>query len=199
MFKRQYYTRLFNILNIIGTMGLILFILYLFKQGVLTDEARLIQFMKEFGRGAPVVFMLIQLIQTVIPIIPGGLTIPLGTMLFGNYVGYLLNLVPILIGSYINFYLARRYGRPFVYTLLGFKQYKRAIRWLNKGEYFKRFFTIAMFFPLSPDDVLCYVAGLSDLNRKQFSTILLLSKPFNLFLYAYGTETILKWLIHFFA
>ena len=56
------------------------------------------------------IFILIQITQVVYPIIPGGLTCVIGHIVFGPLYGWIYNFVGIMIGSCINFWLARRYG-----------------------------------------------------------------------------------------
>lgn len=113
-------------------------------------------------------------------------------MIFGMGYGYLLNFVGIMIGSIINFTLARKFGRPLVQLLMGNRTFNKYVRWLDNPRQFKRLFIFGMFFPLSPADLLCYLAGLSDLSYRDYLLILSLGKPIALFLYSYGMVEILN-------
>ena len=59
----------------------------------------------------PIIFMLLQILQVVIPIIPGGISSAAGVLIFGPYLGFVYNYVGISIGSVIIFLLGRRYGK----------------------------------------------------------------------------------------
>ena len=192
----KHYKRYFQIgLRLLGILGII-FTIYGFywgyRQELFTSDLALSQFLQSVGPLAPFLFMMLQIIQTMFPLIPGGLTIPGGLMIFGMGYGYLLNFVGIMIGSIINFTLARKFGRPLVQSLMGNRTFNRYVRWLDNPKQFKRLFIFGMFFPLSPADLLCYLAGLSDLSYRDYLLILSLGKPIALFLYSYGMVEILN-------
>lgn len=192
----KHYKRYFQIgLRLLGILGII-FTIYGFywgyRQELFTSDLALSQFLQSVGPLAPFLFMMLQIIQTMFPLIPGGLTIPGGLMIFGMGYGYLLNFVGIMIGSIINFTLARKFGRPLVQLLMGNRTFNKYVRWLDNPRQFKRLFIFGMFFPLSPADLLCYLAGLSDLSYRDYLLILSLGKPIALFLYSYGMVEILN-------
>lgn len=172
-------------------LTIILFI-YLFRIGVFTSEEAMTAFMSKLGWFAPVGFFIIQLIQVIIPIIPGGITIPIGSIMFGARNGFILNYTSIMLGSVINFYIARRYGGQIVKQIVGEKSYHRGLEWLSRGNKFDKFFLAAMAFPLAPDDLLCYVGGLSKMDFKRFFTIVAVTKPWTLLIFSYGTEALLR-------
>lgn len=185
---------IFNILNIIGLILAVVAIIWGFKTGLFTNEERMKSVIMKAGPAAPLVFILIQIVQTVIPIIPGALTIPMGTMIFGPRYGFLLNFIGIMIGSIMNFLLARRFGRPLVEMVTDDKKFDKYIQWLDSDKGFDPLFTFGMFFPVSPADLLCYFAGLSSMTFKKYLLILLLGKPFTLFIYQYGMTSLLHFL-----
>lgn len=192
----KHYKRYFQIgLRLLGILGII-FTIYGFywgyRQELFTSDLALSQFLQSVGPLAPFLFMMLQIVQTMFPLIPGGLTIPGGLMIFGMGYGYLLNFVGIMIGSIINFTLARKFGRPLVQLLMGNRTFNKYVRWLDNPRQFKRLFIFGMFFPLSPADLLCYLAGLSDLSYRDYLLILSLGKPIALFLYSYGMVEILN-------
>lgn len=189
-------------LKLLGILGFFLTIhaFYLgFKHEIFTSETALRNLLDSMGHLASIGFILIQILQAVIPIIPGALTIPMGAMVFGMGYGFLLSFIGIVMGSIINFALARQFGRPLVKMLVSEKQFNKYIDWMDSPRGFDKLFTFAMFFPLSPDDLLCYFAGLSNLSFKKFVFILGLSKPITLFIYAYGMKEILTFIFQFLA
>lgn len=180
-----------HFLSILGIAITIYASIWAYNEGLFTDEEKLKAFISGFDKSAFLVFIIIQIIQTVIPIIPGALTIPLGVVIFGPLFGFIYNYIGIMIGSVINFFLARRYGKNLVLTLVGRKNYEKFMRKMNNGYTFERIFTFGMFFPFSPADFLCYMAGLSNMKFKKYFTILVLGKPLTLFLYGNALLTFL--------
>jgi hypothetical protein len=55
-----------------------------------------------------------------------------------------------------------------------------------------------MFFPVSPDDFLCMLAGLTKMTYKKFIIIILVFKPFTLAAYTIGLRFIIDWVWAFF-
>lgn len=175
-----------NLVNILSFFGIVITIYafyWAYKKGLLTDEEKLKDFISGFNHSAWLIFIFIQIVQTIIPIIPGALTIPVGVVIFGPALGFLYNYIGIMIGSVINFLLARHYGKNLVLTLVGRKNYTKFMKKMNGGYAFERIFTFGMFFPFSPADFLCYMAGLSNMKFKKYLIILSLGKPLTLFLY----------------
>lgn len=186
-----------NFLTLFGFAITIYFGHKAYRMNLFTSEAALQRFLEGAGPLAPIIFILIQIVQTVIPIIPGALTCPAGAMIFGVGRGFLLNWFAIMIGSVMNFFLARRFGRPLVRALVGDKNYKQGMGWLNDGQRFDKLFTFGMFFPVSPADFLCMLAGLSSMSFKKYFLILSLGKPITLYLYTYGITEVIKFAMGF--
>ncbi|RAN50707.1 TVP38/TMEM64 family protein [Dolosigranulum pigrum] len=181
-----------NILNILGIVGTVIFIIWAWRRNLFTDETVMKYYLGKFGPGAPFFFIIIQIIQTVVPIIPGALTIPLGIVVFGHVPGFFYNFIGIMIGSVMNYFLAKKYGRPLVRSLVSEKQYQKYIGKLESSEGFKKLFIGSMFFPVTPADFLCYLAGLSNMKFKTFMFALSAGKPFTLLSYSYGLLFIIR-------
>ncbi len=167
---------------VIISMGLFLY--YGLENNLFSDMESLKQFIAEGGIWGPLIFVLIQIIQVVIPIIPGGVSCAAGVVLFGPWAGLLYNYVGIVIGSFINFYLARKYGTTLVKSFVSESTYDKYSNWLDKGKKFDKFFALAIFFPVAPDDFLCMLAGLTKMSLKRFSAIILLGKPASIAMYS---------------
>lgn len=176
--------RIVNATTVICMAAAVVFVIYGMKSGLFTDRSQMEQFVKQSGIWGPVLFVFIQIVQVVIPIIPGGISCAAGVILFGPWYGLLYNYVGIVIGSLINFYLARRYGQCFVRYFVKEETYEKYAQWLNQGKKFDKFFAIAIFFPCAPDDVLCMIAGLTKMSWKRFSAIILLGKPASIAMYS---------------
>lgn len=49
-----------------------------------------------------------------------------------------------------------------------------------------KLFAAAIFFPIAPDDLLCYLAGTTAMTWRQFLCVIVLGKPFSIALYSLG-------------
>lgn len=181
---REKTRKLLNIATIISLSVIIVLTIYGVKTGLLTDREQLELLVKKSGVWGPLLFITIQMVQVVLPIIPGGITCGAGVVIFGAWHGLLYNYIGIVAGSMINFYLARRYGQCFVKYFVKEETYEKYIGWLEKGKKFDKFFAFAIFFPCAPDDVLCLIAGLTRMTWKKFAAIILLGKPASIAMYS---------------
>lgn len=192
-------TILFHICSVVGIIGAIVLCVYGYKTGLFSSEESLNAFLQQLGVWGPLVFVLLQVVQVVIPIIPGGISCVVGVLVFGPWMGFWYNYIGICIGSILNFLLARKYGTPFIRMLVPERLYNKYSGWLNKGKVFDRTFAIAIFFPVAPDDFLCMLAGLTEMKFRRFLAIILLGKPASIALYSMGLTAVLNWIAGHFA
>lgn len=142
-------------------------------------------YLGNLGLFAPLIFMALQVIQVIYPIVPGGMTSVIGYIAFGPIWGFIYNFTGIFIGSLLAFGLARRYGECFAKAFVSQETYDKYIGYLDKndGKYFAKLLGAAFALPGFPDDFLCMVSGLSKMTWKKFITIFLITKPVTLYLY----------------
>lgn len=176
--------KIINTLSIMGLIATVAVTIYLFQMGVFRDTNSLRGLVGDAVILGPVIFILIQILQVVVPVIPGGVSCAAGALIFGPVAGFIYNYIGIAIGSIIIFLLGRRYGKPFILSLISEKTYDKYIGWLDNDKRFERLFALAIFFPVAPDDALCLMAGLTNMSLKKFSLIIILAKPFSIFLYS---------------
>ncbi|MCI8401093.1 MAG: TVP38/TMEM64 family protein [Lachnospiraceae bacterium] len=179
-----------NISTVLGLAVMGWFAWYCYRQGIFQSQDALEGFLHGFGFWAPVIFTLVQGIQVVLPILPGAIGCLAGVLVFGPVWGFIYNYIGICVGSLCAFLLARRFGAPFVRSISNPKTYEKYIGWLEKGNRFDRFFALAIFLPVAPDDFLCYLAGLTRMSFKKMTLIILLGKPASIALYSLGLYTI---------
>ena len=176
--------KIINIVSIAGIIATIVATIYFMRLGVFKDINALRGLVGDSVILGPVLFMFLQIIQVVIPIIPGGISCAAGVLIFGPIAGFIYNYVGICIGSILIFLLGRHYGKPFILRLVSNKTYTKYIGWLDNEKRFERLFALAIFFPVAPDDALCLMAGLTKISVKKFILIILLAKPVSIFLYS---------------
>ena len=134
-------------------------------------------YVEGFGLFAPVVLVVIQALQVVLPVLPGFLGCIVGAGMFGAMGGFWCNYIGISAGSIIAFLLARRFGVGLVRCMIPMEKYTRFTQWLNQRESFTLVLFLAILLPLAPDDFLCYFSGLTGMSTKKFTWIILLGKP----------------------
>ncbi|EMF0566230.1 MULTISPECIES: TVP38/TMEM64 family protein [Enterococcus] len=176
--------KLINFISIIGLVISIGLTIYFINLGVFKDLNSLRGLVGDSIILGPIIFILIQILQVVIPIIPGGISTAAGVLIFGPYAGFLYNYVGICIGSIIIFLLGRRYGKPFILSMVSDKTYNKYVGWLDNQNRFEKLFALAIFLPVAPDDALCLMAGLTNISVKKYTWIILLAKPLSIFLYS---------------
>lgn len=176
--------KLINFISIIGLGLSIALTIYFINLGVFKDLNALRGLVGDSIILGPVIFIFIQILQVVIPIIPGGISTAAGVLIFGPYAGFIYNYVGICIGSIIIFLLGRRYGKPFILSMISDKTYNKYIGWLDNQNRFEKLFALAIFLPVAPDDALCLMAGLTNMSVKRYTLIILIAKPLSIFLYS---------------
>lgn len=172
---------------VIITIFIITFILYGMKIGIFHDKTLLIDYIKKFGVLAPIFFIILQIIQVIFPIVPGGASCLAGVLAFGSIMGFVYNYIGLMIGSCIAYYLAKKYGLALIRKIFKEETVEKYLKYIQKN-YFSKIFWISIFLPGLPDDLLCYVAGISGIRFKKFLVILLLGKPIALFMYSFFME-----------
>lgn len=192
---KKYKNNFINIITWIGLLAVVIFVLYGYKTGLFSSAETFRQFITGFGIWAALIFLVIQIVQVIIPILPGAVGCVAGIVIFGPWMGFLYNYIGICIGSIIVFLLSKRYGRHFVKGIVGEKAYDKYIGWVNHGKKFDTMFAFAIFFPVAPDDLLCYIAGLTKMKLRRFMVIILLGKPMSIAIYSLGLTAIGNYVI----
>ena len=135
-----------------------------------SDPERLRDWVREFGIGAPLMFLAVQVVQVVVFVIPGEIPQIAGGYLFGIGGGLLLTSIGIIIGSVIAFGASRVLGRSFLQALLPADQLDRFAHLAGSPRATVTFF-LCFLIPGIPKDILCYVAGLSPMRFLVFLVI----------------------------
>lgn len=167
-----------------------LFCIYGLKTGIFTSQSKLQGFIDGFGIAGAAVFILFQAVQVVIPILPGGIGCLGGVLLFGALKGFIYNYIGICAGSVIAFLIAKYYGKPVLRYFFSDKLIQKYDSWTSKKDRFAKWFAVAIFLPVAPDDFLCYLAGTTEMTVRKFTAIILLGKPFAIALYSLGLTAV---------
>ena len=108
-------------------------------------------------------FLGMLLFQVVFAFIPGGVFEVAGGYAFGAIEGTILSVIGTTLGSAAVFLLVKKYGLKFV--LLFFSQEKLdSVQFMHNKKRLYLIVFIAFIIPGTPKDLLCYVAGLTDMK-----------------------------------
>ena len=179
--------KIMTIITVIVTILLVAFIIYAVKMNLFDDSDLLVNRIKSYGLIAPIIFLLIQIVQVVFPVIPGGASCLVGVLAFGPIEGFIYNYVGLTLGSCISFFLSLNYGLPLINKLFQKETVDKYLKYIRTKKFEKVFFW-GIFLPGAPDDLLCYIAGISGLTFLRFLFIILIGKPFTLIFYSLFTK-----------
>ena len=79
-----------------------------------------------------------------------------------------------------------------MHKLFSEKTIQKYEQWTQEDKRFAKLFAAAIFLPVAPDDFLCYLAGTTNMDWKQFVLIILLGKPFAIAMYSLGLTVVFQ-------
>ena len=127
-------------------------------------------------------FVVLSFLQVTFIPLPSTVTIIAGTLIYGPLQASLLSLSGILLGSMLAFLLGKVFGRKLVVFMVGERTCQKWVHFLSNAKYS---FFIMMLLPIFPDDVLCLVAGLTNMSWAFFTVTNLIARPIGIFTVSY--------------
>ena len=176
MKKRTWFLTLLSTVLLLTMGGILLWRTGFFQAA--TSLSGLQDYLTAFSPYSHLVFFLLQLASVIIAPIPSNVTALAGALLFGALFAFLLTWAAVVLGSFVVFLLARRLGQAFV---AGFVSQTLSDRYLE-AIHRKRdvFLAMAFLFPFFPDDILCILAGLTEISLPRFLVLVILFRPWGL-------------------
>lgn len=132
---------------------------------LLYDVESLRNFIRSFGVLAPLVLIGLQASQVLVAPIPGPVVGAAAGYAFGVFRGTVYGFIGLAIGSSIAILSAKRYGRPFVEDVLAEETMDR-FDYVADEHGFLPFFLLFLL-PGFPDDAICFIAGLTEIDTKK--------------------------------
>ena len=123
-------------------------------------------------------FFVVQLASVVLAPIPSNLTAAVGGMLFGTVWSFLITWAAVVLGSALVFGLSRMLGRSFAEKFISRKNFEKYHAVIRKKQ--TVFLALAFLFPFFPDDLLCIMAGLTEMPFRKFLLLCVLFRPWGL-------------------
>ena len=163
------------VISIVSTIVFGALLVWILHKGV--DTAAIQKFLENCGPLAPVLFIAISVFSSYVPIVPMGSMGSIGIVLFGPVTAFFYNYATSVINCTLGFWLAKRYGDRMILNIASPKTYARYRHWVQTTKHFTLVFIICMFLPVSPDIILCMLAGLNGMSWGRFLAIILVSRP----------------------
>lgn len=168
IFKRPKWKNLGLTFAILVQFVVVLFIIFYYT-GVLSNFnsiENIRKYFEGFGIWAWAIFLAIQIAQVVILPIPGQITTIAGVIIFGPWITFVISSIAIMLGSTICFAMGRLIGSKLAYKLFDKELVEKYRNLLAKKG--KVLLPIMFLFPIFPDDMLCFVAGMTKLSWTYF-------------------------------
>ena len=169
-------------LKIIAVVAVILLIVIyviwdLLNNGPLTsflnNKDAIISWVEGHGFLGPLAFIFLQVLQIVLAPIPGQIVGGVGGFLF-SWWGVLWTCIGTAIGGFIVFWLSRKFGRPLVEKIVKKDSLDKFDFIFSNNTSFILF--VIFLIPGLPDDIICYLAGLTNISLKKLVTLFVIGR-----------------------
>lgn len=141
-------------------------------------------FLLSYGNLSVLIFILFQIMQVVIAVIPGEVMQLAGGYVYGTFLGALYSSIGILLGSVITLYTVRLLGYNVIKLFVSEKSLEKFDFLMNNK---KSEFAIFILFliPGLPKDMLTYIAGLTPIKPRKFFILTTIARFPALFVSSY--------------
>ena len=173
---------------VLAIISFALLLVYLLKISGIADKIDSIDdlrnYVASFGYLAVIIYVVMNFLQVVILPIPGFIAVGTGVALFGPLKTSIYSLIGILSGSFVAFFIGRVLGYKVVRWIVGKETLDKSLKSVKNKD--KVVLTFMFLFPFFPDDVLCFVAGLSSMSTAYFSIMITVCRIISVALSAYS-------------
>jgi len=138
---------------------------------LVSDPHKFREYVLSFGPWSAVVFMLFQVLQVVIAVIPGEPVQIAGGYIFGTVLGTVYSTLGITAGYIIVFTSVKLFGFPLVKKLVSEKELEKCSALINSPKLETTIFLLFLI-PGIPKDILVYIAGLTPIKPVLFFIII---------------------------
>lgn len=141
---------------------------------VFLDAESLQAYLERVGVWMPIMYVLLQFLQVVVLPIPSIVSTVAGIALFGPFWTTVYSFIGIMTGSVLAFVIGRKWGQKAVEWIIGADSLEK---WQKRLKRKDNIILTAMFLlPLFPDDILCFIAGLSSMTMTYFLVMVSISR-----------------------
>ena len=155
---------------------------------VFNDVEKLREYLEKAGAWMPITYIILQALQVIILPIPGIISTAAGVAIFGAFLTAVYSIIGILVGSFVAFYIGRKWGNKAVAWIIGADTLEKWQKKLKGKD--NLFLTLMLVLPLFPDDILCFVAGLSTMSNQYFAVMIICTRVISIFATCYSVDLI---------
>lgn len=165
-----------------------LLLLYLLNISGFFDKIKSVEefrnYIQSFGSFAVIIFIAVQFLQVVVLPIPSFITVGAGVLLFGPFRGSVYSCIGIISGSLAAFFIGRIFGYKVASWLVGKDDLDKGLRSVKGKD--RVVLTFMFIFPFFPDDLLCFVAGITTMSAWYFVGMIFIARVFSVFASSYS-------------
>ena len=173
---------------VLAIISFSLLLIYLLKITGFLDKIDSIEdlrnYVASFGYLAVIIYVVMNFLQVVVLPIPGFIAVGTGVALFGPLKTSIYSLIGILSGSFVAFFIGRVLGYKVAGWMVAKETLDKCLKSVKNKD--KVVLTFMFLFPFFPDDVLCFVAGLSSMSTLYFSIMITVCRIISVALSAYS-------------
>lgn len=137
------------------------------------DEINLL--LDEYKIASVFIYIGLQIFQIIVSILPGQALQFSAGYAYGFWIGFLLSMIGVMLGTIITFYLARLLGKEALYIIFGEEKFSKFVHTLNTKKSYLILFVIFLI-PGIPKDIFAYAAGISEIRITSFLLISLVGR-----------------------
>lgn len=156
--------------------------------GTLNSVEALREYIGKSGSLAAVIYISFCLLQVILLPVPGSVAVAVGVAMFGPWKCAIFSFIGIIIGSFIAFGVGRWIGYKAVCWIVGKDSLDKWLEKLKGKDYL--ILSIMFLLPMFPDDILCFIAGLSSMTWRYFTVMIVITRAISVVSTAYSFELI---------
>lgn len=145
-------------------------------------------YISQTGAWAAVIYIIFSFLQVVLLPVPGSVAVAVGVAMFGPLMCAIYSVIGIVTGSIVAFAIGRWIGYKAVCWIVGKESLDKWLKKLKGKDYL--ILSLMFLLPLFPDDILCFVAGLSSMTWGFFLVMITVTRAISIFSTAYSFELI---------
>jgi uncharacterized membrane protein YdjX (TVP38/TMEM64 family) len=162
---------------VVSILLFFIFLSFVFKDDIIElihNFDRVKEYVLGFGIFAPIAMIFLIVLQIVLAPIPGAPFVGAAGYIFGFLPGLVYSIIGMLIGGFLAFKIGDIYGKPFLRKVLSKENFDRFENYPNEKKLL--FLFIIFILPISPSDIVVFLAGASGLRLVSFLVVLILGR-----------------------
>lgn len=128
-----------------------------------SNPTKLRSTVQSYGEYGVLILFALQIAQVILAPIPGQVVGVAFGSIYGSWLGAFLGTIGNTVATAIIVILTKRYGRPLVERLTGDDSMNKYQKMIRNADVYP--FMVLVVLPVIPDDVVCYAAGLSPVDK----------------------------------